>query len=145
VNHWPKVLKKSTFRFRASHDLKGITAHPDAQHPHEHEWRVTVIFFKEVNCNLGFGRDEFDIESAWGARIRELDGKDLSALLAPLPATSENLALWLLLKHLPRLSDSKLNHELDGVGVAKCDTHYCEVMRSQQTRDGWALFGGEVA
>lgn len=144
MNHWPKLRKESTYTFTATHDLAGITAHYDAQNPHEHEWSVTCIFYREVNCKQGFGRDEVDIDSAWGARINELNGKNLSEMMR-LPATSENLALWLLEFWFVRLSPHKLNYEVDGVRVSKCKTHSCEVMRTQQNHEGWKLSGGEVA
>jgi hypothetical protein len=143
VNHWPKGRKEATYKIKATHNLAGITVHPDAQAPHEHEWRITCIFVREINCALGFGRDEADIEQAWGGRLRELDGQDLSALMK-LPATAENFACWLLFFWLPRLGNHKLNFELDGVRVSKCDTYSFEMMRTQQSHDGWKLFGGEV-
>lgn len=113
-----KVRKYSTYRFTAQHDLRGVTAHPDAGQPHVHEWQVTCVFIREVDPARGFARDEYELDEDFRGRFAELEGADLSALM-PFPATSENLAAWLL----------NLWPDLDGVRVSKCATHVVEVMR----------------
>lgn len=141
---FPVVRKECSFRLRAAHDLYGVTAHADADAGvHMHEWTVTCIFVHEINCRLGFGRDEVAIADGWGSRIAELEGRNLSELMQ-LPATAENFALWLLLYWLRRLSPHEINYELTGVRVTKGD-YSSEVMYSAANKRGWQAAGGECA
>lgn len=140
---FPTIRKEWSTAIHASHDLRGVTAHPDAMQAHQHRWTITCIWIAEFNCKVGFMRDEHDIEGGWGKRIDELEGKNLSELMK-LPATAENFALWLLYYWLPRLSDREITNELSGVRVTK-DGHSSEVMHTAANRRGWEYFGGEVA
>jgi len=110
---------------------------------HWHRWTVTLIWVAEFNCKLGFQRDEYAIQGAWGERIAELEGKNLSEMMK-LPATAENFACWLLFYWLPRLSPQEINHELTGVRVSK-GGHSCELLHTEANKRGWQWFGGEVA
>lgn len=128
----------------AAHDLKGITAHPDAMAGvHEHVWKIVCIWKKPYSPKLGFIRDEALVDNGWGARIRELDGRNLSELMG-LPATAENLACFLLLDWLVRLSPHEVNYELDAVRVEKGD-HSVEVERNETNKRAWLAHGGSVA
>lgn len=140
----PTVRKVSGYVLYASHDLRGVTKHPDAMAgEHEHQWYIEVISKKPYNPTLGFGRDEVMIDNGWGARIAELSDKNLSELMK-LPATAENFACWLLFFWLPRLSDREVNFEIDAVRVTK-DHHSAEVERSETNKRGWMAHGGEAA
>jgi hypothetical protein len=141
---FPTVRKTSRYVIHCSHDLKGVTAHADAMNgEHWHEWEIAIISTKPYSPKLGFGRDEADIDKAWGARIEELHDKNLSELMK-LPATAENLACWLLFYWLPRLSDQEVNFELNAVRVTK-DHHTAEVERTERNKAAWKAFGGEAA
>lgn len=140
---FPKISKEWTTAIRASHDLAGVTSHPDAMiGNHVHRWTITLIWVAEYNCKIGFQRDEHAISGSWGERLAELEGKNLSELMT-LPATAENFACWLLFFWLPRLSEHEINHELSGVRVCK-GGHSAEVMYSAANRRGWEFFGGEL-
>ena len=131
---WPKVTKYCTYRFRASHDLRGKTIHKDAVSPHEHDWVVTLIFRDwEVRPAKGFTRDEPEIDASFGKRVLELAGADLNALM-PIPPTAENMAMWLLFDWMVDLSPVEHNYELSAVRVSKCDTHMAEVDTKQKAR-----------
>lgn len=139
---FPTVRKTSRYVIIASHDLKGVTQHADAMGgEHSHEWEIAIISTKPYSPKLGFGRDEAVIDSAWGARINELNDENLSELMK-LPATAENLACWLLFYWLPRLSDQEVNFELNAVRVTK-EHHTAEVERSETNKRAWLSFGGE--
>lgn len=140
---FPTVRKESNYVITCQHDLKGITAHPDAMEgPHWHEFEITIISTKPYSPKLGFGRDEYTIDGAWGERIHELDERNLSELMS-LPATAENFACWLLFYWLPRLSDQEVNFELDAVRVTK-DQHSSTIERTERNKRAWMAFGGEV-
>lgn len=141
---FPTIRKESPFAIRATHDLRGITVHPDAMEGiHQHRWTITLIWAAEFNCRIGFQRDEHAINDSWGSRIGELEGKNLSDLMV-LPATAENFACWLLFFWLPRLSEHEITHELTAVRVTK-DGHSCEIEYCAANLRGWQAFGGEVA
>lgn len=142
---FPTIRKEwSRFLLDASHDLRGVTTHPDAMlGKHSHSWLITLVFEGEYNPRIGFQRDEHAISLGWGERIDELQGEDLSALMK-LPATAENFAYWLLYYWLVRPSGSELNFEISAVRVTK-DGHSSEVRRTAANRRGWEAFGGEVA
>jgi len=141
---FPVVRKEWSRKIRASHDLRGVTTHPDAMAGlHEHEWTITLIWVAEYNCAIGFQRDEHAIEQSWGDHLDKLNGKNLSELM-PLPATSENLACWLLLDYCTRPSDQEVSYELSGLRVTK-DGHSAEVMRTEANRRAWRWFCGEMA
>lgn len=140
---FPVLRKEWSTKLTAWHDLTGVTSHPDAIEPHLHEWTITLIWINEINCKVGFHVDEHAIDASWGARIRELRGKNLSNLMT-LPPTAENFACWLLWFWLPRLSDREVTFELDGVRVTK-DGHSAEIMHNTANKRGWEWFGGEVA
>lgn len=128
----------------ASHDLRGITAHPDAMlGVHEHVWKIVCVWKKPYSPMLGFIRDEALVDNGWGARIKELEGRNLSQLMK-LPPTAENFACWLLFHWLPRLSPHEVNYELDAVRVEKGD-HSVEVERNETNKRAWMAHGGEVA
>lgn len=140
----PTIRKESEFFVSASHDLRGVTKHADAMSGvHEHGWLVTCIWRKPFSPMIGFIRDEADVDSGWGERLAELNGKNLSREMK-LPATAENFACWLLFYWLPRLSPHEVNFELDAVRVAK-DHHSCEIERSETNKRAWMANGGEVA
>lgn len=141
---FPTVRKEYTVQLYASHDLSGITAHPDGEDgEHSHWWDITLIWVAEYNCRVGFQRDEQHIADAWGARIGELEGENLSERMS-LPATAENFACWLLFFWLPRLTDQEINHELTAVRVTK-EGHSAEVAHTEANKRGWQFFGGEVS
>jgi hypothetical protein len=141
---WPTIRKESPFAIFATHDLKGVTTHPDAMAGvHGHRWTIHLIWTAPYNCQMGFMRDEKAIEDKWGARLEELRDKNLSELMG-LPATAENFACWLLFCWLPRLSQNEVNFELDGIRVTK-DGHSVEVRRTETNKRGWEWFGGETA
>jgi 6-pyruvoyl-tetrahydropterin synthase len=139
----PHIRKESWFTITASHDLHGVTKHADAMAgEHSHDWIVTLIWRKPYSPSIGFLRDEADIESGWGERLRELNGQNLSERMK-LPATAENLAFWLLHCHLVRLSPTEANYELDGLRVTK-GNHSVEIERSEHNKRAWMHHGGEV-
>lgn len=141
---FPTIRKEWTKIVIASHDLRGVTSHPDAMAGvHEHVWKITLIWVAEFNCMTGFQRDEHAIEQSWGERLGQLEGQDLSKLMK-LPATAENFAYWLRYFWLPRLSPQEVNHELSGVRVTKGDST-AEMMHTEANKRGWQSFGGEVA
>lgn len=141
---FPMIRKESTWLIVASHDLRGVTTHPDAMAgAHDHVWKITCIWKKPYSPSIGFIRDEVLVDNGWGDRIRELDGKNLSELMK-LHATAENFALWLLHFWLVRLSPHEVNYELDAVRVQKGD-HTVEVERSEHNKRAWMSHGGEVA
>lgn len=133
---WPKVTKTAKYTFRASHNLKGYTSHGDANQTHEHEWVVTLIFSDwEMQPYKGYNNDEPDIDRAWGKRVMQLEGKHLNDLMPKgIPPTSENLACWLLFDWVPELDANKVNYEVSGIKVRKCDRFEAEVYRSQSKR-----------
>jgi 6-pyruvoyl-tetrahydropterin synthase len=139
---WPKVTKTATYRFRATHDLRGVTIHPDAATPHEHDWVVTLAWDWECRPSRGFTRDEPEIDASWGKRMRELEGVHLNDLM-PVPPTSESLACWLLFDWLVALSPVEWNYELSRVTVAKCNTFTATVDRKQAER--WRAFFAEMS
>lgn len=147
---WPRVRKESTYTFRAKHDLRGRTAHPEGSGgEHSHGWVVTLIFEHEINPHVGHGRDEFVVDRSWGRRIAELEGANLNEYTAPFPPTSEILALWLLYYWMPALSPNEFNYELAGVRVSKTvdggeGQHVCEVRRTEGNRKAWINAGGRV-
>jgi 6-pyruvoyl tetrahydropterin synthase-like protein len=139
----PMIRKESTYFIVAAHDLRGVTQHQDAMAGvHEHVWKITCIWKKPYSPSIGFLRDEAVVDTGWGARIRELEGRNLSEMMK-LPATAENFAFWLLLFWLVRLSEHEVNYELDGVRVTKGD-HSVEVERSETNKRAWMAHGGEV-
>lgn len=141
---FPTIRKEWSTTIRATHDLAGVTSHPDAMSGvHQHRWTITLIWVAEYNCMIGFQRDEHAIEGSWGERIAELEGKNLSELMT-LPATAENFACWLLFYWLPRLSSQEVNFELTAVRVTK-DYHSAEMQRTEANKRGWQWFGGAVA
>lgn len=141
---FPTIRKTSRYVIVASHDLKGITEHPDAMAgEHSHEWEIAIISTKPYSPKAGFGRDEAMIDKAWGERIYQLNGQNLSKLMK-LPATAENFAFWLLLKWLPRLSDQRVSFELNAVRVTK-DHHSAEAEHTEANIRAWIYSGGEVA
>lgn len=140
----PTIRKESRYYIAASHDLGGITQHPDAMAgAHDHNWVIVCIWKKPYSPKLGFLRDEALVDNGWGGRIRELNGRNLSELMK-LPATAENFAYWLLFYWLPRLSPHEVNYELDGVRVHKGD-HSVEVERNDMNKRAWLSYGGEAA
>lgn len=142
---FPTIRKEWTTAIRAKHDLAGVTTHPDAREGmHGHRWTITLIWVAEFNCKIGFQRDEWNIEQGWGKRIEELEGKNLSELIAPLPATAENFACWLLFFWLPRVSPGSITHEVTAVRVTK-DGHSAEITHTEANKRGWEWFGGAVA
>lgn len=141
---FPTIRKEWSMVISMTHDLRGVTTHPDAMHgEHLHAWKVTLVWVAEFNCMLGFQRDEHSIGQAWGRRLADLDGKNLSGMMK-LPPTAENFACWLLFYWLPRLSPHEINHELTAVRVTK-DGHSCEIAHTEANKRGWKSFGGEVA
>jgi 6-pyruvoyl-tetrahydropterin synthase len=137
MSGWPVIRKEATYTIRASHHLRGVSHHPDADEIHEHDWRITLIWDHwEVSPERGFTRDESDIGHSFGARVRELEGCCLNDLM-PVPPTSENLALWLLCFWMERLTPDEMNFELDAVRVAKCNTYTAEARRPQCKRREW--------
>ena len=133
-NPWPKVVKTATYRFKATHNLCGFTSHPDAVSTHAHEWVVTLVFSDwECQPNKGFTYDEPKIDSCWGKRVLELEGKHLNDLM-PVPPTSENVACWLLCDWIPMIDENRVNYEVSAVKVRKCDRFEVEVNRSQAQR-----------
>lgn len=140
---FPTIRKEWSTAIRATHDLAGITSHPDAVQLHQHRWTITLVWVAEFNPSLGFQRDEYAIEKSWGTRIAELEGKNLSELMS-LPATAENFACWLLWCWLPRLSPHKVIFELSAVRVTK-DGHSAEIEHTNANKRGWEAFGGDVA
>lgn len=132
--NWPKAKKECTYIIKASHHLRGVSKHPDASTVHEHQWRITLIFNHwEFSPYHGFTRDEMEIDRSFGERVRELDGKTLNDLM-PVPPTSENLCLWLLTDWMQNLSKDKINFELDGVRVSKCETFVTEATKEQANK-----------
>lgn len=141
---FPTVRKTSVYMIVAYHDLQGVTEHVDGMAgKHAHVWKIGVVFKKPYSPKIGFGRDEAVIDRAWGARIKELEERNLSELMK-LPATAENFACWLLFYWLPRLTETEINFEVDAVSVAKGD-HTAEVERTETNKRAWMAFGGEVA
>lgn len=131
---WPKVTKTASYRFNATHNLRGVTSHPDAAATHAHEWVVTLIFSDwECQPNKGFTYDEPKIDAAWGKRVLQLEGKHLNDLM-PVPPTAENVACWLLFDWVPNIHPDRVNYEVSGVRVSKCDKFEVEVHRSQASR-----------
>lgn len=140
---FPTIRKEWSKKIRATHDLRGVTSHPDAMAGvHEHEWTITLLWDAEYNPMIGFQRDEHAIEQSWGQRLAELEGQNLSKLMK-LPATAENFAFWVLLKWIPRLSPHEINFEVPGVRVTK-DGHSAEVWRTAANVRAWRAFGGEI-
>lgn len=140
----PIIRKESRYHVAATHDLRGITAHADAMGGiHEHGWTIVCVWKKPYSPKLGFIRDEALVDNGWGERLKELNGRNLSELMA-LPATAENFACWLLFCWLPRLSPHEVNYELDAVRVHKGE-HSVEVERNETNKRAWMSFGGEVA
>lgn len=140
---FPTVRSTTSYVITCSHDLKGITEHPDANEgEHWHEWEIGIVFEKPYSPKIGFGRDVALVDKAWGERINELNDRNLSELMK-LPATAENFACWLLFYWLPRLSPQEVNFELDAVRVTK-DHHSAEIERTERNKRAWMHFGGEV-
>lgn len=138
---WPKVVKTATYRFTATHNLCGVTSHSDAVSTHTHEWEVTLVFADwECQPNKGFTYDEPKIDSAWGKRVLELEGKHLNDFM-PVPPTSENVACWLLFDWINEIDKDRVNFEVSAIRVRKCDRFEVEVNRSQSKR--WRSFFNE--
>lgn len=143
---WPKVKKEYRVDFRAKHDFRGFTRHPEGMAgEHEHDYRVIVYFEHEINPWNGYARDEYDIEQSWGRRIGELRGTLLNDFTAPFPPSDEILAHWLLWEFLPALSPNELNFEVVAVRVSKAPHHFSSLAeRSHGERQAWINCGGLV-
>lgn len=128
---WPLIRKEVSYWITATHHLRGVSTHPDAEEIHEHCWQITLIFEHwEVRPEKGFTRDEADIDRSFGPRVRELHGKHLNDLM-PVPPTSENLAMWLLADWMVNLTPHEENYEIDAIRVSKEGPFVAEARRSQ--------------
>ena len=123
------------FSLEVAHRLENVPDGHKCKRLHGHTYRVTIEVSGEVDPELGWVIDYFEIAEAWRTRVYEkLDHRNLNDELPELSGntTSENLAYWIQGEILDALG-AKVNGRrgsLEGSGqlcviVEAWETEHC--------------------
>lgn len=104
------------FKFEAAHRLPAVPETHRCHRMHGHSYRFELVLDGLVDARTGFVVDFFDIETAVGPLLRNLDHHCLNDVQGLENPTAENIAIWIWVRvkgGLPQLSTVKVYETAD--------------------------------